>query len=243
MKFISVLLNAVLPPRCPFTGEIVDSSGMISADAWKCLSFISLPCCRACGVPFEINPGSSDALCPSCLVSPPRYNRARAAIVYDDASRDFVLGFKHGDKTESVAAMVPWLKTAGIELLRDADMLVPVPLHRLRLLKRRYNQAALMAFALTKATGIPTLPDMLLRPRSTPPQGHLSIAERAKNVRRAFTVHPRMNDRIAGKRILLIDDVYTTGATVNECAKILVDAGALGVDVLTLARVVRPARF
>lgn len=216
---------------------------MTSPEAWKSLAFIAHPCCDGCGAPFEIDPGHAGAKCPSCLVNPPSFGRARAAIAYDDASRDFILGFKHGDKMESVTAMMPWLRAAGADLLKDADLLVPVPLHRWRLLKRRYNQAAVMAFALTRAAGIRTVPDVLLRQRATPPQGHLSVAERAKNVRKAFALNPRRKAQITGKRIVLIDDVYTSGATVNECAQVLIEAGAASVDVLTLARVVRPVRF
>lgn len=242
MYSLSKLIDAVLPPRCPFTGEIVDSAGTISPSAWAALSFIAAPYCDACGFPFEfaVPKGGGETLCAACLSDRPAYKHARAALVYNDASRDFILGFKHGDQIHSVVAMVPWLKQAGADLLADADVIIPVPLHRWRLLRRRYNQAAVIGRALAKACGKTFLPDALTRTRATPTQGHLKARERAQNVKRAFAVHPKRN--LAGKKVLLVDDVYTTGATINECVKVLLKAGVAGVSVLTLARVVKPGR-
>lgn len=168
---------------------------------------------------------------------------ARAALAYDDASRGFILGFKHGDQTQSVVTMVPWLKAAGADLWPRVDVIVPVPLHRWRLLGRRYNQAALMGNVMSKAMGKSMVADALLRTRSTPSQGHLKPDERKKNVSKAFAMNPKRAANIVGKTILLIDDVYTTGATVRECAKILLAAGANEVAVLSLARVVKSSRF
>lgn len=217
---------------------------MIAPEAWKGLHFIASPWCDACGHPFEFTMSGQDkALCGPCLAEKPKFSRARAAIAYDDGSRDFILGFKHGDQCHSVPAMLPWLKTAGREVLDEADILAPVPLHRFRLLRRRYNQAALMAHALSRDTGIACIPDLLRRVRPTPPQGHLNVQDRAKNVRKAFQVEPRRVAGIRDKKIVLIDDVYTTGATVNECAEALLSAGASDVRVLTLARIVKPSRL
>lgn len=242
MYSFSRLIDIVLPPRCPFTGEIVDSTGTVSPAAWAALSFIAAPYCDACGFPFEFSvpKGASETLCAACLSDRPAYKHARAALVYNDASRDFILGFKHGDQMHSVVAMVPWLKQAGAGLLADAEVVVPVPLHRWRLLRRRYNQAAVIGRAVATACGKDFLPDALTRTRATPTQGHLKAKERAQNVKRAFAVHPGRN--VTGKKILLVDDVYTTGATINECVKVLLKAGAAEVSVLTLARVVKPGR-
>ena len=236
------LIDAVLPPRCPFTGEIVDRQGMVSPQAWGQLSFIAAPHCHVCGFPFEfaVPAGSSEALCGACLAERPEYSRARASLVYDDASRGFILGFKHGDQIHSVVAMLPWLKQAGADILPDADMIVPVPLHHWRLLRRRYNQAAIIGAAIAKDAGKTFVADALLRTRATPTQGHLKAKERAANVRKAFRIHPKRN--VAGKKIVLVDDVYTTGATVRECVKVLKKAGAADVRVLTLARVVKAGR-
>lgn len=237
------ILNAALPPRCPLSGEIVDVQGMLAPESWARLQFIADPVCGACGFPLEFSIESAGARCAACLKNPPVYGRGRSALVYDEASRDLILGFKHGDQMQSVVSFVPWFKRAGAELLEQTDILVPVPLHRWRLLRRRYNQAALMAQALGKAVGKPCLPDILQRVRATPIQGYMRPRERQKNVKNAFRLYPRHTEKIVGKNILLIDDVYTTGSTVSECVKTLLAGGAGHVDVLTLARVVRSARL
>lgn len=221
---------------------------MVAAEAWTKLSFISHPNCHNCGLPFDFAPsgslsGGEDMRCASCLVDPPEFSKARAAIVYDDASRDFILAFKHGDRTEHVVTMLPWLKTAGADLWADTDLIVPVPLHRWRLWRRRYNQAALMGRAVANMNGKAFMVDALDRTRPTPSQGHLKADERRKNVKSAFSVHPKRRSALQGKNVLLIDDVYTTGSTVRECARVLREAGAKDVFVLTLARVVRASRF
>lgn len=229
-------VDTVLPPRCVVTGEMVDRQGMIHPSAWAQLDFIADPLCESCGFPFdfEVEKGS---LCAQCLERPPPFEMARSALKYNDTSRDLILGFKHADQTHIVSAFVPWLEKAGGQMLEDADILMPVPLHRWRLMARRYNQAAIMAQELSKETKIPVLLTALKRVRSTASQGHLKAAERHKNVKRAFALDPKAN--LKGKTIILIDDVYTTGATVKECTKVLLRAGAGKVYVLALARAVR----
>jgi len=150
-----------------------------------------------------------------------------------------ILGFKHADQTHNIRAFLPWLKMAGEGMLEEADAIIPVPLHRWRLMKRRYNQAAIMAYALQKETGVPALHDALLRTRATQSQGHLSFNERRKNVKKAFAVNEKYADQVKGKTVIVIDDVYTTGATIKECTKVLKASGASRVHILTLARVVR----
>lgn len=244
MFYFVRLIDAILPPRCAFTGNLVDSQGMIAPEAWAGLSFITAPNCHNCGIPFEFAPVAGESMqCAACLTDPPEFSCARAALTYDDASRGFILGFKHGDQTESVVTMVPWLKTAGADFWDRSDMIVPVPLHRWRLLRRRYNQAALMGRAMAKAMQKDFMADAMTRTRATPSQGHLKADERKKNVSKAFAVNPKRADIIRNKSIVLIDDVYTTGSTVRECAKVLLEGGAKQVFVLTLARVVRPERF
>ncbi len=234
-------VDAILPPRCVVTGDIVDAQGMISGQAWSRLDFIARPFCGRCGFPFDfVVEDDGQAECPSCLVFPPSYRSARAALKYNEHSRDMILGFKHADKTYAAKAFRPWLLRAGKEILEQADMLVPVPLHRWRLVRRRYNQAALLAREIGRATSLPVLVEGLERIRATPSQGHLKAKERYKNVRKAFVVPQRYKTRIQGMSIVLVDDVLTTGATVQECTKALLQAGAAHVDVLTLARVVRP---
>ncbi len=233
------LLDLLLPPQCLRCRAAVDVPGRLCAECWREVDFLGPPLCEGCGRPFDFHLGSA-ARCIACLRRPPSYGRARAVLRYDDASRGLILGFKHGDRTESAGAFGGWMARAGAELLREADLLVPVPLHRWRLLSRRYNQSALLARRLARISGVPYAPDLLRRLRATPSQGGLDARERRRNVRGAFGVAPGQGPRLAGLRVLLIDDVLTTGATVEACARCLLAAGAGGVDVLTLARVVRP---
>lgn len=248
LSFLKTLVDVILPPRCPVTGTMIDVHGGLSAQAWKDLAFITAPYCACCGHPFGFSgPGSENAdpavalMCMSCLTEKPEFTLGRAALLYDDASRDMILGFKHADQTHYVVSMVPWLMQAGRDLWPRTDMVIPVPLHPLRLLRRRYNQSALMGRAVAMAAQKPFVPDILRRVRSTPVQGHLNARDRQKNVAAAFAVLPRFLDRIRGKNIMLVDDVFTTGATLNECARTLKKAGASEVYVLTLAKVPRNA--
>lgn len=238
-RIIFKLFDLILPPRCPVTGEIVPTQGTVAPKAWEGLGFISDPQCTCCGMPFEVEV-EKGGLCGPCLAEPKTYNRARAALIYNDASRAMILAFKHGDQTHLTRAFLPWLKQGAAELIESDTVLVPVPLHWSRLLKRRYNQAALLAAGLARSEKLPHWPAALQRERRTPPQGHLTRSEREKNVRAAFRVNKKYTQRITGRNIILVDDVYTTGATISECAKILYAAGAARVDVLALARVVRP---
>ncbi|MCB1651023.1 MAG: ComF family protein [Alphaproteobacteria bacterium] len=229
-------LDTVLPPRCALTGQIVEAQGTLSPEGWQKLEFITAPFCENCGFPFSFEV-QEHTLCAACIDYPPSYDSARAALKYGDGSRDLILGFKHGDKTHLLPGFVPWLCRAGAQMLTQADYLIPVPLHYRRLVRRRYNQAALIAQGISKETGVPVLIEALRRTRSTPPQGYMNASDRHKNVRRAFEIHPLYASMIKDKTLILIDDVYTTGATVNECTKVLKKAGAKAVHILTLARV------
>lgn len=232
-------VDVLLPPRCPVTGELVDRQGAVTPKCWAQMQFIAHPYCTKCGIPFGFGEEEGDMQCMKCIDHPPKYKSARAALIYDEASRDLILGFKHGDKTHIAPSFVPWLIRAGAEMLEGADYLIPVPLHRSRLFTRRYNQAALIAHAVSKETKIKHLPMAMRRIRATPSQGHLKTEERAKNVKKAFDMHPSYKALVKGKTLILVDDVYTTGATVNECTKALLKAGAGQVHVLTLARVLK----
>ncbi len=178
-------------------------------------------------------------VCGTCLAHRPPYEKARAALVYDDASRDMILKFKHGDQPHAAAVFIPWMKRVGAACLADADYLVPIPLHPFRLMRRRYNQAALLAGLLAEESGVPMLADGLIRKRATKTQGHLDFRDRQKNVRKAFAAKEKHRAALAGKAVVLVDDVYTTGATVNECTRALLQAGVTKVSILTIARVVR----
>lgn len=232
-----LLLDAVLPPRCLNCGALVGEPATLCAACWSKIAFLGGPACACCGLPFEHELGSG-ALCAACAGQPPAFARARAVFRYDEGSRGLLLAFKHADRTDAVPAFALWLQRAGEELLEDAELIAPVPLHRWRLLRRRYNQSALLANALALRAGRRAAPDLLLRRRATPPQGRLSAAARRRNLAGALALNPRWAERVAGRRVLLIDDVLTTGATVEEAAKVLCRAGAAAVDVLTLARVI-----
>jgi len=233
-------LDFLLPPRCMRCGTGVASAGTVCARCWSTLGFLGAPWCRCCGLPFEHDAGA-EALCGACTREAPAFDRCRAALRYDDESRGLILSFKHGDRTQTAPLFARWMVQAGAEILRDADLIVPVPLHWTRLLARRFNQSALLALRIGRETGIEVLPDGLVRRRRTASQGHLTPTQRADNVRSAFRPHPRRGARLAGRRVVLVDDVLTTGATVSACARVLRRTGAASVDVLTLARVVRPA--
>ena len=246
MSFLHKTLNFILPPRCIVTGEIVDSVGILSPEAWAALSFIGDPHCVRCGFPFEFMSepdfeANKDNLCGGCVKKPPIYTQARSALVYDDASRDLILGFKHGDQIHNVLCFVPWLERIGSEILKDADFLVPVPLHPWRLIRRRFNQSAIIAKALNQETEIPFILNALRRVRHTPTQGRLRQKERQKNVKNAFDVPTKVRETLRGKHVVLIDDVLTSGATIQECTKALLKNGVGKVSVLTLARVVKPS--
>ncbi len=233
------LLDAVLPPRCLACGATVAVSGALCAACWERIDFLGPPQCSACGLPFDYDQGPG-ALCGACARARPPYRRGRAVMRYDDLSKALILRFKHGDRTEGVPAFGGWLARAGAELLADADLLAPVPLHWTRLWARRYNQAAMLCHALGRVSGRPVVADLLVRRRRTPSQGLRSRAQRRLNVRGAFQVNPRHAAACRGRSVLLVDDVMTTGATLEACCAALERAGAAAVDVLALARVVRP---
>lgn len=241
------LLDAVLPPLCLGCNEIVAEPGALCAACWPAFSFIAAPHCSRCGTPFAEPVGPvehGNVQCGACLRRPPRFHKARAALVYDDESRRLVLPFKHGDRTDMARACGRWMARAGAELLADADLVTPVPLHWRRLFTRRYNQAQLLARVAVAAAGPSRgqlVPDLLRRRRWTGSQSGLGAKERHDNVRQAFDLHPRRAALVRGKSVLLIDDVLTTGATIEACVRVLQRGGATHVDVLTLARVVRPA--
>ncbi len=239
-RFATRTLDVLLPPQCLRCGALVDAPGVLCPSCWERIVFLGPPQCDACGLPFEYDVGEG-ALCGACTRKRPQFHRARAAMVYDDASRRLVLAFKHGDRTDTAPAFGRWLVRAGSDLIADADVVAPVPLHWTRLFARRYNQAALLGYAVGRLAGVPVVPDLLVRRRRTASQGRLSPSARYRNLRGAFAAARSRVAVIKGRRVLLVDDVLTTGATAAACARTLLRAGARAVDVLTLARVVRPA--
>ena len=228
------VIDTLLPPQ-ELLGLDADP---IAKRMWADVTFLDAPWCEACGFPFEyaVQGGS---LCGRCSVRRPAFDRARAAMAYDDGSRALILSFKHGGRTEGLASFAAQMRRAGRDILTDADVLIPVPLHPTRLIKRRYNQAAILARALAKITPARFEPDILFRTRRTDSQGGFNARARAKNVRGAFSV--KQADRTKGRNVVLIDDVLTTGATLEACARTLKKAGAARVDGICLARVAKAA--
>ncbi|MFA5040263.1 MAG: ComF family protein [Bdellovibrionales bacterium] len=229
-------LDLLLPPLCLICDDPVSDTTTLCPACWKKIQFIGTPFCACCGTPFDF-PVSEGTLCGACLTEAPHFEAARAAMLYDDASRALILGFKHADRTYAAKALAPSMVRAGGDFLERADALLPVPLHRWRLFHRRYNQSALLAQQVGLLTGKPVLHDTLRRTRTTVSQGHLKRKERQENVKGAFAVAAKHTHNVKGKTLVLIDDVLTTGSTVNECARVLLGAGAKQVYVLTLARV------
>lgn len=234
------MLDAVLPPRCLACGAIIEAAHALCASCWPRVRFLTEPLCASCGVPFEFEVAGG-SVCAACAGTSRPWAIARAAIAYDDGSRAFILAFKNGDRTSAARTFAPWMAASGRRLLIEADLLVPVPLHWTRLFARKYNQAALLAQAVGRLAGRAVAVDLLRRSKRTRKLGTSGPRERAETVRAAFTVAERRRRELVGRRVLLIDDVFTTGSTAAACARTLLRAGAAAVDVLTLARVVRPS--
>jgi len=236
---IGRVIDLALPPRALDEGAAATSSVQsagLTAAAWGQIRFIESPVCDGCGAPFEFDMGAG-VLCAACVARRPAFDHARAACLYDEHSRDLILKLKHADRTDLSGLFARWLARAAGDVIVDLDAVVPVPLHRWRLMARRYNQAAEIARPLARLAGLAYWPDALVRPRPTPTQGGRSASGRRRNVAGAFAVPARWQARIAGARLLLVDDVLTTGATAEGCARALKRAGAARVDLAVIARV------
>jgi ComF family protein len=234
-------LDLGLPPLCPACRGLLGDDGGLCAACWSRLSFIAPPYCERLGTPFGYDPGPG-VLSTEAVSHPPAFGRARAAVRYDDVASALVHALKYGDRLDLAPIMGRWMARAGRELTDGAGALVPVPLHWRRLWARRFNQAAALARAISDASGVPVLDDALARTRATPHQVGLARAERATNVQGAFRVPDARQVAVAGKRLVLIDDVLTSGATLDACTRALLRAGAAQVDVLVFARVVDALR-
>ncbi|MFC0386344.1 ComF family protein [Muricoccus vinaceus] len=233
-------LDVLLPPHCLACEEPVLDQGTLCPACFSGLHGIVPPFCHNCGQPFEHEGVAEDGLCPGCIARPPAFERARAAFVYNDALARLVLPLKHGDRTDLAGPLARHMARAGADLLAEADVIVPVPLHRRRLFARRYNQSALLAMRLGRMAGVRVVPDALRRVRATPSLGPLGAEARRALMAGAIRVAPRAVGRLAGRRVLLVDDVLTSGATANACAEALLGIGAARVEVLAAARVPDP---
>lgn len=238
-KTANKLADFVLPPLCLVCRSSVVGHGGLCAKCWPDIDFIEPPRCDVLGIPLPY-PSDETVVSAVALADPPDYDRARVVACYDGVMRELIHGLKYGDRHEGLKLFCRWMKHAGADVLEGADLLVPVPLARTRLWSRRFNQSALLASALDHVGGLADNPFVLERTRRTASQVGLSTEQRKKNVAGAFRVPEQQRSHIADRNILLIDDVITTGATVNACATALKRSGAARVDVLALARVVDP---
>ena len=235
-------VDFLTPPRCLSCHVALTEASCLCAACWAKLQQIDEPVCEVMGTPFAYDQGEG-AVSAAGLANPPPWNRARAAVAYDDASRGIVHALKFHDTQEAGLLMARMMARAGRKLLADADVIVPVPLHAFRLWRRRFNQASYLTLRLSEQSGKPCLTDLIRRRKATRPQVGLDHEARRKNVKGAFTVDERKRLDVSGRRVLVVDDVMTTGATAGSCAKALLQAGAAQVDVLTFALVLGPTRL
>lgn len=229
-------LDLVLPPLCLACAKPVASPASLCPQCWAGLDFIARPYCERLGTPFAHDLGAG-ILSPKAIAEPPVFGRARAVVRYEGTGRRLVHRLKYSDRLDLARAMGGLMARAGAELLADAHCLVPVPLHARRLWGRRFNQAGELAKAIAQASGVPVRHDVLIRRKATRSQVGLSAAERARNVSGAFAVPPRSRSALAGRRVVLVDDVMTTGSTLDAASRVLKRAGAAEVDVLVFALV------
>jgi len=240
----SGILDAVhllFPPRCLCCGEAVASDFGLCPACWHEADFITGPCCERCGAPLPGAAEDADAPlhCDDCLAAPPPWDHGRAALRYAGTGRRLVLALKHGDRLDLVKPLAAWMIRAARPLVTPEMIVAPVPLHRLRLVTRRYNQSALLARALARGLGLAHQPDLLQRTRVTPSQEGRDRDARHANLAGAIAPHPRRGALIHGKPVLLVDDVMTSGATLGAATRACLDAGAISVSVVVLARVAR----
>ncbi len=233
-----VVLDAVLPPRCPLCRARILEHGHLCGACWLAVDMVSDPRCSRCGLPFA---HESDGLqCGACLANPPAFDGAVAPALYAGKGRDLVLALKYGRLFAAAPAMARMMVPGLLKIIEPDSVLVPVPLHRFRLLKRRFNQSQLLTAELAKHFEVDHMPGALIRARSTPSQGGLNRKGRFQNVRAAFAINSSNINALEGRPVVLVDDVLTTGATADACSAVLKKAGVQQVTVAAFARVGEP---
>lgn len=230
------LLDYALPPRCAACGVIVDEPGTLCAPCWRSIDFLGEPRCMICGTDLPSMAGA-EAQCGSCIATPPPYDRARAVMRYGEVARTMAHRLKYGRRLSLSGVMAVHIARLLPENDRESALIIPVPLHRWRIWSRGFNQAALIGRHIGKRTGIPVEVDLLRRVKNTPPFHALGPRERERAVRGAFALAPGAKDRLAGRTAILIDDIWTTGATATACARLLRRGGADRVEILCWTRV------
>ena len=241
MGILQMALAVIYPPTCLGCGEIVDSDFGLCGSCWGQTEFIGGAACDVCGTPLSGQVDDEPIKCDGCLHTPRSWDKGRAALVYSGMGRKLVLGLKHADRQEIARPAARWMHAATRDIVTEGTLIVPVPLHWTRLLKRRYNQSALMAKCLAELTGLDWCPDLLERPKRTSSLDGKTLAERSEILADAVRIAPKRRHRIVGRDILLIDDVLTTGATLEACAAVCLASGASNVCVSVLARAVKRA--
>jgi ComF family protein len=236
---IKSILDFALPSRCPACGMATPDQDRFCSSCWQSLHFLTEPACASCDLPLPFA-GESAAQCAACIARPPRHSGIKAAVAYGEISREIVLKFKHGGRI-GLARLMAAMLVRHLHCIPENTLFAPVPLHWTRLWQRLYNQSALIARQLSHISGIEHCPDLLLRKRRTRVLGGLSARERAMMVKNAFAVNPRWRDRVRGRAIALVDDVYTSGATTDACIEALIKNGAASVTIFCWARVLPAA--
>lgn len=240
-RISEVVIDQLFPPTCVACDQPTETPVGLCAACWRDTFFLSGHLCDRCGAPLQqIDEPGSQAICDQCLHHPPAWDQGRCVSAYEGAGRRAVLALKHADRTDLAPALAQWLSGAAAPILRGDEVVVPVPLHRARFLRRRYNQAAELGRALSRRIDLDYLPDALVRQTHTPPQKGKRAA-RVTAMQGAFCLNPRRAGALKGRRVLLLDDVITTGATLSACAETLRAADPEAVNVLALARVLRDA--
>lgn len=231
---IDFFKNALFPAKCNCCNRLVDTRGLCT-DCWTKITWISEPKCAICGLPFITD---IDSICAQCIAKRPYFDKAVSVFVYNEFSKQIILKFKHSDATYLYEQLANWMYRSAVSEITKADMLIPVPIHFFKRLKRKYNQSELLAREISRLSGIKYEPRILKKIKQTLPQEGLSGKARRKNIAGSFGIDEKLGSLILNRKIILVDDVFTTGTTVNECSKILKNLGAQTVVVITLARVV-----
>ena len=236
MQIVRQSLDLLFPPQCGLCREIIADNGEICGDCWQKLNFISDPLCNQCGYPHEFDMGA-EAQCAACMANPPEFHGHRSALYYDEHSKRLVTDLKYYDKPIMVRRLAQWMSQSAPDwLMKENVLLIPIPLHRYRLWKRKYNQSALLAKEIARQYKLEVALEGVIRIRNSPPQASLPRTKRLGNLKNTFMLHPKLEAK--NRTIILVDDVMTTGATINACAKLLKKAGASRILCITLARTV-----
>ena len=235
-RFFAKISEVLVPSTCLTCDRFVDAQGGCCPQCWNKLRFITKPLCPIMGSPFSIDMGKN-FLSAEAISNPPPFEKLRAVLIYDELARKLVSSIKYSDRTDLLRWVANWMHVAGQEIIEDADVIMPVPLHSSRLRSRWFNQAGELAHRLARLNEKEFMPEVLIRKKSTRQQVGLSESERARNVSGAFIVPQEMKINLKGKRVLLIDDVYTTGATAKAATRALKRGGASHINVLVFAKV------